>query len=79
LRRLVALAGGRREIVEPLDLLRAQLYAVGRRVLLDAGDALGARDRGDVVALCEQPGQGDLCRCGIELLGAIPDAQPAGV
>jgi hypothetical protein len=36
---VVALAGGRREIVEPLDLLRAELDAVGGRVLLDAGDA----------------------------------------
>jgi hypothetical protein len=58
----VALAGGRGDVVEPLDLLGAQLDAVGGGVLLDAGDALGAGDRGDVVALCEQPGQCDLRR-----------------
>ena len=46
---VVAFAGGGREVVEPLDLLGAQLDAVGRGVLLDAGDALGAGDRGDVV------------------------------
>ena len=57
---VVARAGGRREIVEPLDLLRAQLETVGRRVLLDARNPLGAGDRGDVVALREQPGQRDL-------------------
>jgi hypothetical protein len=61
-RLVVALAGGRGEIVEPLDLFRAQLDAVGSGVLLDARDALGAGDRGDVIALCEQPGQGDLRR-----------------
>jgi hypothetical protein len=48
---LVALAARRGEIVEPLDLLGAQLDGVGSGVLLDAGDALGAGDRGDVVAL----------------------------
>src|SRR5207302_7714653 len=38
-------------------------------VLLDAGDALGAGDRGDVLALGEQPGQRDLRWCGVELGG----------
>jgi len=61
-RLVVALAGGRGEVVEPLDLLGAQLDAVGSGVLLDAGDALGAGDRGDVVALRQQPGQSDLRR-----------------
>jgi len=56
----MAFAGGWGEIVEPLDVLRAQLDAVGSGVLLDAGDALGAGDRGDVVGLCEQLGQSDL-------------------
>jgi hypothetical protein len=45
-------------VVQPFDLLGAQLEPVGSRVLLDAGDALGAGDRGDVVSLGEQPGQG---------------------
>jgi hypothetical protein len=61
-RLVVALADCRGEVVEPLDLLRAQRDAVGSGVLVDAGDALGAGDRGDVVALCEQPGQSDLRR-----------------
>jgi hypothetical protein len=52
-RLVVTLAGGRSEVVEPLDLLRAQLDGVGRRVLLDPGDVLRAGDRGDVVALCK--------------------------
>jgi hypothetical protein len=44
----VAFAGGRGEVVEPLELLGAQLDGVGGGVLLDAGDALGAGDWGDV-------------------------------
>ena len=44
-------AGGRSELVQPLDLLGAQLEVGGGGVLLDAGDTLGAGDRGDVVAL----------------------------
>src|SRR6266700_27965 len=70
---VVALAGGRREVVQPFDMLDAQLHAVGGCVLLDAGDALGAGDRGDVVALREQPGQSDLRRCGIDLGGNCLD------
>ncbi len=66
-RLVVAFAGGRGEIVEAFDLLRAQLDAVGCRVLLDPGDALGAGDRGDVVALREQPCESDLRRCGADL------------
>jgi hypothetical protein len=59
-RLVVALAGGWGEVVQACDLLRAQLDSVGCRVLLDAGNAFGAGDRGDVVALREQPGQSDL-------------------
>jgi hypothetical protein len=40
-----AFAGGRSEVVEPFDLLGAQLDAIGGGVLLDAGDPLGAGDR----------------------------------
>jgi hypothetical protein len=64
---VVALTRGRGQIVEALDLLRAELDAVGCRVFLDAGDSLGAGDGGDVVALGEQPGQRDLRRCGADL------------
>src|SRR3954470_22141835 len=45
---VVALAGGRREVVQPFDLLGAQLHAVSGGILLDAGDPLGAGNRGDV-------------------------------
>ena len=69
----MARAGGGGQIIESLDLLGTQLDAVGCRVLLDAGDALGAGDRGDVVTLREQPGQSDLRRCGVELGGDGPD------
>ena len=50
---VVAFAGGRREVIEPFDLLGAQRDVIGGRVLLDSGHPLGARDRGDVVALRE--------------------------
>ena len=65
----MALTGGRGKIVEPCDVLDAELDMVGGRVLLDAGDALGTGDRGDVVALGEQPGQRDLRRGGVDLGG----------
>ena len=50
---VVAFAGGGSEVVEPFNLFGAQLDAIGGGVLLDAGDPLGAGDRGDVVALGE--------------------------
>src|SRR5215203_7271868 len=58
----VPLAGGWREGVQPRELSGGELEAVGGGVLLDAVDAPGAGNRGDVVALGEQPGQGDLGR-----------------
>jgi hypothetical protein len=58
----VALAGGGREVVQAVELIIAEHDAVGGSVLLDAGDAPGARDRRDVIALSEQPGQRDLRR-----------------
>lgn len=64
---VVAFAGSRSEVVQPFDLLGAELDAVGSSVLLDADDSPGARNRGDVVSLDEQPGQSDLCRCGTNL------------
>ncbi len=78
---VVAFAGGRGEVVEPFDLFGAQLDAIGGGVLLDAGHPLGAGDRGDVVALGEQPGQCDLRWCGTCLggdgLDLVDDAQVA--
>src|SRR2546429_9965263 len=78
---VVALAGGRRQVVQPFELLSAQLDAVGGGVLLDAGNSLGAGNRSDVVALREQPGQSDRCRCCSDLSGngsdLVDDAQIA--
>ena len=52
---------GRGEVVQPFDLLGAELDGIGCSVLLDASDPLGAGDRGEVVALGKEPPQGDLC------------------
>jgi hypothetical protein len=52
----VPLAGRGREVVQSCNLLGAQLDAVDGCVLLDARYAPGAWNRGDVVALREQPG-----------------------
>src|SRR5206468_3815239 len=65
----VVVAGGRGEVVELADLLCGQLDAVGGGVLLHPGGPFGAGDRGDVVALGQQPGQGHLCRRGAGLGG----------
>jgi hypothetical protein len=77
----VARAGRRREVVQPFDLRGAQLDAVGGGVLLDARNPLGARNRRDVVALREQPGQRDLGRSDSYLSGngsnLVDDAQIA--
>ena len=48
---LVSLASSRSKVVQSVDLTGAQLDAVGRDVLLDAGHVLGTRNWGDVVAL----------------------------
>src|SRR5579864_4139184 len=78
---VVALAGGRAEVVESLDLPGCQLDAVSADVLLDAGDPLRAWDRSDVVALCEQPGKCYLRRCRTRLgrngLDLIHDSEVA--
>src|SRR5258708_39145881 len=70
---VVAVASGRREVVQPFDLVGAQLDAVGGCVLLDACDPLGTGNRCDVISLREQPRQCDLCRCCTRLGGNRPD------
>ena len=65
----MAFAGGRGEVAEPLELRAAEPDAVGCGVLFDTGDALGAGDRGDLIALRQQPRQRDLGRGGVELVG----------
>jgi hypothetical protein len=76
---VVAVAGGGGEIVESSDLVHGDLDAVGCRVLFDSRDALRAGDPGDVVALGEQPRQGDLRGCGVEFgcdgLDLVDDAE----
>lgn len=66
-------AGGWGEVVELVDLLGAQLDTIGGDVLLDPRDPLGAQDRNDVVALCQQPGQGHLRRRRTDLAGDAVD------
>ena len=66
---VVAPAGGWRQVAEPLELVATELDSVGGGVFLDAGDPPGTGNRGDVVALGEQPGQRDLRRCGAGLGG----------
>jgi hypothetical protein len=53
----VVIASGGGELVEAVKLVWAELDVVGRDILLDTRDPLCAGDRGDVVALDEQPGQ----------------------
>jgi hypothetical protein len=60
LRFVVVLTGRRRDLVELGELLSGQLDTVGGDILLKAGHVLGAGDRGDAVALGEQPRQRDL-------------------
>jgi hypothetical protein len=47
----VPFAGRRGQVVEPFELLGAQLDRVRCRVLVDTRDAPGAEDRRDIVAL----------------------------
>src|SRR5215207_2453459 len=58
-------------LVEGAQLLLAHLDAGGRRVLLEVADRLGARDRRNVVALMEQPGERQLCRRGPSRAGEL--------
>jgi hypothetical protein len=78
---VVALAGRRREVVQPFDQPGAQFDLVGGGILLDTRDPLGSGDRRNVVALREQPGQRHLRRCGARLggdgLDLIDDTQVA--
>src|SRR3954468_4380077 len=69
LRLVVVSAGGRGEGVELRDLRRRQLEVVGGEVLLQPGQPLGAGDGGDVIALRQQPRQGDLGGGGAGLVG----------
>ena len=47
---------------EPLEVLAGELDLERAEVLLEIGDPLGARDRDDVLAAAEDPGQGELGR-----------------
>src|SRR3954464_9837631 len=52
---VVACAGGGLEVVQAFELRFGELDLVSRGVLLDASDAAGAGDRGDVVSPGEDP------------------------
>src|SRR4051812_40237850 len=54
---VVACAGGGPEVVEPFELRFGELDLVSQGVLLDASDAAGAGDRGDVFSAREDPGE----------------------
>jgi hypothetical protein len=64
--RFVMVAAGRRgDVGELVELFGGQLDAVGGGVLIELGHALGGRNRDEVVALGEQPGQRDLGGAGL--------------
>src|SRR5215207_804393 len=52
---VVACTGGGLEVVQPFELRFGELDLVGQGVLLDASDAAGAGDRGDVVSAGKDP------------------------
>lgn len=68
-RLIVSVANGRREVVQPVDLQRAEFNSVGGCVLLDARNPPGSGDRSNVVPLSQQPGKCDLRRGGFGLDG----------
>ena len=59
-RLVVAIAGGRSQAVQSVNLVSVEQDTIGGRVLLDAGHSPGARDGSDVIALGEKPRQCDL-------------------
>src|SRR3954447_12360399 len=70
----LALGGADRErLVELLEVLVGQVDVRGCDVLLEVLDALGARDRHDVVTAREDPGDRDLARLHVVLLGDLLD------
>lgn len=62
-------AGRGREVRQTFEMGGGEPDGVGGGVLLDAAHMLGAGDGGDVVALGEQPGDGDLGRSGAHFGG----------
>src|SRR4051794_40300739 len=65
---VVAIARGLRKMVEPLQVVRRQLDADRGGVLLEVSTPLRARNRDEVVSLCEDPSDCQLGR-GHALLG----------
>ena len=61
---VVMVSGSGRDVGQLVDLLGGELDSVGSCVLLDAGNPLSSGDRGDVVALGQDPGQSYLGRGG---------------
>lgn len=54
----MAVTHGRLDVIQPVELARAQFDRVGTDVLLDPFAPACSGDRHDVAALREQPGQG---------------------
>lgn len=61
----MALARGRGEAVQPVELVDGQFQLVGGCILLDTGNPFGTGNGRYVIALRQQPGQRNLGRCGI--------------
>src|SRR3954464_13335501 len=51
---------GRQDLVQARQLVRAQSYVERFDILVEIGPPLGARDRNDIVALRQYPGQSEL-------------------
>jgi hypothetical protein len=67
----MAFAGRRCEVFQTGDLACGESDSVGDAVLLEPVDMLRPRNRRDVVSLCEQPGQSDLCGRGLDFIGDL--------
>jgi len=66
---VVVVAGGRCEVVEPLDLCGRELDRIGGHVLLDPGDALGAGNGARSSPCASKPCDRHLRRCGAHVGG----------
>ena len=79
--------GGRRQLVESVELLSGEYYRIRRRVLLDSGDTASAGNGRDVITSSEEPrqrrlgrGRPDLGADGTDFIddGEVPDEVLAG-
>jgi hypothetical protein len=68
----VAVTHRRLDVIQPVELARAQFDRAGTDVLLDPWAPACSWDRHDVAALREQPGQRDLSGSGADLAATTP-------